>query len=75
MQDSHVIERQAERVRRDLRHHRFEPLPDSSRADIDRHPAIGFELEPRRLLRTRATALDKAGDRNAMVAPVDLATL
>src|SRR6516162_5108787 len=67
--------RQAERVRRDLRHHRFEALPDGSRADIDRHHPIRLEVEPRRLVRTGSAALDKTGDRDAVVAPVDLAAL
>src|SRR5215468_12119729 len=68
-------ERHTERVRGDLRHHRFEALSDRSRADIDRHRAIRLEVEPRRLLRTGSAALDEAGDRDAVVAPVDLAAL
>ena len=75
MQDAHLIERQPERVRPDLRHDRFEALPDRSRADIHRHRAIRFEVEPRRLLRTGSTALDKAGNGDAVVAPVDQAAL
>jgi len=65
VQDAHLVERQAERVRRDLRHHRFKTLPDCSRADIDRHGSIRRKVEPRRLLRTQPAALDKAGDGNA----------
>jgi hypothetical protein len=75
MQHAHLPERQAERVRGDLRHHRFEALPDRSRTDIDHHRAMRFEVEPRRLLWTGATALDKTDDSHAMVAPVDLAAL
>jgi hypothetical protein len=36
--------RHTERVRRDLRHHRFEALPDRSRTDIDRYRAIRLEV-------------------------------
>src|SRR5256714_14721644 len=75
MQDAHLPERHAEGVRRDLRHHRFETLSDRSRADINRHRAICLDFEPRRLLRTGSAALDKAGDGDAVVAPVDLAVL
>jgi hypothetical protein len=75
VQDAHLVERQAERVRRDLRHHRFQTLPDRSRADIDRHRSIRLEVEPRRLLRTESAALDKTGNPNAVVATVDLAAL
>jgi hypothetical protein len=75
VQHTHLPERHTERVRSDLRHHRFQALPDCSRADIDRHRAIRLEVEPRRLLRTGAAALDKAGDSDAVVAPVDLAAL
>src|SRR5439155_23623568 len=59
----------------DLRHHCFEALPDRSRADINRHGAVRLEVEPRRLLRAGSAALDKAGDGEAVVAPVDLAAL
>src|SRR5262249_60929007 len=62
-------------LRRVRRVSRFEPSPDGSRADIHRHHAIRFEVESRRLLRAGSTALDKAGDRHAVVAPVDLAAL
>src|SRR5262249_29391582 len=75
VQDAHLPERQAERIRRDLRHHRFEALPHRSRADIDRHRAIRLEVESCRLLRTGSAALEKAGDSDAVVAPVDLAAL
>ena len=75
MEDAHLPERQAERIRRDLRHHRFEALPDRGRADIDRHRAVRLEVEPRRLLRPGSAALDKAGDRDAVIAAVDLAAL
>ena len=75
MQYAHLPERHTERVRGDLRHHRFEALPDRSRADIDRDRAIRLEVEPRRLLRTGSAALDKAGNGDAVVAPVDLAAL
>jgi hypothetical protein len=43
VQDAHLPERQAERIRRNLRHHRFEALSDRSRADIDRHRPIRLE--------------------------------
>jgi hypothetical protein len=49
-------ERQAERIRRDLRHRRFEALSDRSRADTDRHRAVRLEVEPRRLLRATLLA-------------------
>jgi hypothetical protein len=75
VQDAHLPERQAERVRRDLRHHRLEALSYRSRADIDRHRPIRLEVEPRRFLRTGSAALDKTGDRDAVVAPVDFAAL
>ena len=47
----HLPERQAERVRRDLRHHRFEALPDRSRA------GIALDCEP--------VAPDESASRNA----------
>jgi len=72
---AHLPERQPERIRRDLRHHRFEALSDRSRTDIDRHGAICLEIEPRSLLRTCSAALDKARDGDAVVAPVNRAAL
>ena len=75
MEHAHPIERDAERIGCDLPHHRFEALPDRSRADINRHRAIRLEVEPRRLLRTGSATLDKTGDGDAVVAPVDLAAL
>ena len=75
MQDAHLPERHTERIRRDLRHHRFEALPNRSRTDIDRYRAIRLEVEPRRLLGAGSAALDKAGDSDTVKAPVDLAAL
>lgn len=75
MRDAHLSERQAERVRRNLRRHRFEAVPGRSRADMHRHSAVRREIEPRRLLRACSTALDKAGDGQAMIALVEFLAL
>src|SRR4029077_10503654 len=48
-----------------------QPLPDRRRADRDRRTAVPLRPEPRQFLRPGAAALDKAGDRDAVIAPVD----
>ena len=42
---------------------------------VGSRPSDRLEIEPRRLLRAGSAALDKTGDRDAVVAPVDLAAL
>ena len=71
MEHAHPVERQVERVGGDLCHDRFEALSDRGGTDIDRHPAIRFEVEPRGLLRPRPRPFDKTGDRDAVIAAVN----
>jgi len=54
-------------------------LPVLGREVVERQQRIAVlgqaNNEPRRLLRTGSAALDKAGDSDAVLAPVDLAAL
>src|ERR1051326_7664985 len=75
MKHTHQVDWHAERVGGDLGHYRFETLPDRRRADIHRHAAVGLQFEPRRLLRPGAGTLYKAGDRDAVIAPVNQSAL
>ena len=68
MEHVHLVQRDAVRVGRDLSHHRFEALPDCGGADIHRRRAVRREFKPRRLLRPGTGPLDKAGDRDAVIA-------
>src|SRR5262245_30161748 len=70
MQDADLRHRQLERIGCDLREHRLDALPDRGRPDIDRD-TLPIDLDARVLARARSTALDEAGDPEAMVAPVD----
>src|ERR1700730_12664495 len=75
MEDAHMIERQAERICADLRHHRFEALPDRRGADVHRHAAVRLQFEPRRLLRPGPRPFDKTADRDAVIAAIDQSAL
>ena len=75
MENADLPERQAERIRGDLRHYRFQALPERGRADIHRHHTVRLQFQARRLLRPGAASLDKAGDGDTVIAAVDLAPL
>jgi hypothetical protein len=68
---ANLVDGQAKCIGGDLRHDRFEALPDGSGGDIHGDRTVGLEVEPRRFLRPGAGALDKARDRDAVVAAVD----
>ena len=73
--DADLIERQAKRVRADLREHRLMALTGARRSDIDVERAVRCETDARVLLRTADAALDEAGEPDAVVPAVDVVAL
>src|SRR5262252_1877663 len=60
-----------QRIGRNLPHDGLDALADCRRPNIDRDRAVGLDLHAGVLARTRATAFDKTGDTDAMIAAVD----
>src|SRR3954471_19978721 len=71
MEHANLLDRQSERLGRDLRADGLQTLADVRRADGDRCTAVVVELDARVLARTRGAAFDEAGARGAVVAAVD----
>src|SRR5215472_18534522 len=67
----YFVNRHAESVGCDLRDDRLQSLTHRRRADIDGDRTVGLQLQACILPGPRAAALDKAADRNAVVAAVD----
>src|SRR5205085_1354593 len=71
MEDANLLDRQSERLGRDLRAYRLQTLADVRRADVDGCTALVIELDARVLARAGRAAFDEAGDRRAVVAAID----
>src|SRR6266536_909917 len=71
VQHADLVYRQIERLGRDLRADRLEPLADVRRADVYRGAAAPVELDARVLPRPGGAAFDEARHGDPVVAAVD----
>src|SRR3954462_10007432 len=71
VKDADLLQVDAQRVRRDLRHHGLEALADARGADEHRYAAVIVERDAGVLARAGRAALHEAAHGDAVVAAVD----
>src|SRR3954470_6589787 len=71
VKDADLLQIHAQRVRRDLRHYRLEPLAHARGADEHRYAAVIVERDAGVLARAGRAAFDEAAHGDAVVAAID----